>query len=320
MNKHFHPEIYQKSHLFKNYFEGWYYKQVTKDGKHTISFIPGVSFNNDGSHAFIQCLHLDDKGNLNAYNIEYPIETFVSTNSPFSVFIEKNTFSLEKITLDIDKDLKVKGSIELNNITPIQSSLICPNIMGFFSYIPYMECNHGVLSMTHSLTGGIEVNGDYIDFTGGKGYLEKDWGRSFPKQYVWIQSNHFNDPSASIFFSMANIPFLGLSFNGFICNLVFQGQEYRFATYTGAKLKVKNFTDSKVSIEIISRKYTLRIEGTANHSEDLLAPKSGKMDKTIKEMLAGEIEVTLMDSTGKVLFSQISSQCGMELVLELINR
>ncbi|MCK7537696.1 MAG: tocopherol cyclase family protein [Marinilabiliales bacterium] len=29
------------------------------------------------------------------------------------------------------------------------------------------------------------------DFSGGRGYIEKDWGHSFPSAYVWMQSNHF---------------------------------------------------------------------------------------------------------------------------------
>ncbi|QII81181.1 hypothetical protein G7057_00970 [Jeotgalibaca arthritidis] len=41
----------------------------------------------------------------------------------------------------------------------------------------------------------------------GKGYIEKDWGRSFPKNYIWIQSNHFNDNQRSLFFSYAHIPY-----------------------------------------------------------------------------------------------------------------
>ena len=52
--------------------------------------------------------------------------------------------------------------------------------MGPFSYLSFMECYHGILSMKHSLEGTLSWNGQLIDFTNGIGYLEKDWGSSFP--------------------------------------------------------------------------------------------------------------------------------------------
>ena len=43
-----YPILFQGNLKKKNYFEGWYYKQVSKDEKEVISFIPGISlFDND---------------------------------------------------------------------------------------------------------------------------------------------------------------------------------------------------------------------------------------------------------------------------------
>ena len=51
--------------------------------------------------------------------------------------------------------------------------------MGPFSFVPLMECYHGILSMNHSLKGTLSFQGENLLFTGGKGYIEKDWGHSF---------------------------------------------------------------------------------------------------------------------------------------------
>jgi len=80
--------------------------------------------------------------------------------------------------------------------------------MGIFAYIPKMECSHGVVSMNHGLEGILKINGEEIDFTGGKGYIEKDWGTSFPKQYIWIQCNNFKNQTTRVFSSVADIPFM----------------------------------------------------------------------------------------------------------------
>lgn len=53
--------------------------------------------------------------------------------------------------------------------------------MGPFSYIPFMECNHSILSMKSSANGLININDKEIKFNNGIGYIEKDWGYSIVK-------------------------------------------------------------------------------------------------------------------------------------------
>ena len=96
------------------------------------------------------------------------------------------------------------------------NSFFSPGIMGPYSFIPFMECYHGILSMNHNISGVINHNGIDISFDGGKGYMEKDWGHSFPKAYIWMQSNHFSKPNISIKSSIAIIPWLKSSFIGHI--------------------------------------------------------------------------------------------------------
>jgi hypothetical protein len=53
--------------------------------------------------------------------------------------------------------------------------------MGWYSFIPFMECKHGIVSANHKIKGKITVNNQIIDFDEGQGYIEKDWGTSFPE-------------------------------------------------------------------------------------------------------------------------------------------
>lgn len=321
MNRHKSRELYQKRFYNRAYFEGWYYKQVTADGQNTISFIPGVNFDKTGAKTFIQCLHLNQDNELKAYMIDYPIEDFLAIKDPFSVKVGTTKFSLKEINLDINtQDLKISGKINLINLTPIKTSILNPNIMGWFSYIPFMECNHGIVSMGHNLSGELIVNEEIINFTGGKGYIEKDWGRSFPSNYIWIQSNHFNDESISLFCSVATIPFLSFSFTGFICNLVYEEIEYRFATYNGSKLKVVERSENHVHLKFTNNKFSLEIKGDIADTKKLLAPKFGSMDKTIKEGLSGNVDILLKAKNGKIIISVKSNHCGMELVDTLLQK
>ena len=67
-----------------------------------------------------------------------------------------------------------------------------------------MECNHGLVSFDHSLEGTMAIDGREVDFEGGRGYTEKDWGKAFPAGYVWMQTNHF-ERSGTSFVAFANL-------------------------------------------------------------------------------------------------------------------
>ena len=101
--------------------------------------------------------------------------------------------------------------------------------MGIFSYIPFMQCNHCILSMKSNVEGIISINDKNIEIFNGTGYIEKDFGVSFPKYYVWGQGNNFNDKNVSFFVSIADIYFKLFSFRGFICSLMLKNKEYVLA-------------------------------------------------------------------------------------------
>lgn len=312
---HKHPELYHKPLAKHQYFEGWYYKQVSADLKHTISFIPGIHYAHNQVHSFIQCIYLDDTNRLSTYYFDFSGHEFSTTNHPFSVTIEKNTFRYTDINLDIhDQGISIQGRLQFDGITTINTSLLCPNIMGPFSFIPYMECNHGVLSMSHTISGSLLINGKSIDFSGGKGYLEKDWGRSFPKEYIWLQSNHFEQENVSFFCAIAKIPVLRWSFQGLIANLRLDDEEYRFATYNGSKVYIKSFTDTSIKLILKNRQHTLYIYGRCASSKTLIAPSLGSMNKLIKEGINGKLRLVLKDNSGNVIYTSVGINSGMELV------
>lgn len=114
-----------------------------------------------------------------------------------------NIFTESFISIQIkDEKITIQGNLKLSTLQKIKKTLLAPSIMGGFAYIPKMECYHGVISMNHELQGTLKINDEKIEFTNGKGYIEKDWGTSFPKEYMWMQSNHFKKPSTSLFFQL----------------------------------------------------------------------------------------------------------------------
>ena len=245
-------------------FEGWYYKHQAK-GK-SMSIIPGRG----ADEAFIMAIT-----DSNSYYIKYPLSEY--QNKTEVIQVGNSLFSNRGIMLDINHpELVLTGEIKYTDITPINS-----DIMGPFRFFP-MECRHEILSMRHSLSGEVMLNGAGLDFTGGTGYIESDSGRSFPDGYMWLQCNDF-DRDISIMAAIAKIPFYGIKFWGCICNLQIENREYRLATYKGVKI----LKCEPGCIELKQGKYRLAVTvDIQNNGQQLSAPRFGKMNHTIHETLS----------------------------------
>lgn len=294
--------------LNKDYFEGWYFKNTSN--KISISFIPGININKDNKCAFIQVITDNE-----SYYVDYDIKKFEYNDNPFYIRIGNNYFSTKYIKIDINhSNLRIKGNLKYSNSINIKTSNFSPNIMGIFSYVPFMECNHAIISMKNNINGSIIINDRKINFNNGIGYIEKDWGYSFPNSYIWIQGNNFSSNSNVAFMmSIANIPFKVFNFRGLICSLIIDNYEYRFATYNGSKILKYNINNNNVDILLNKGKYYLEINGNLDSGNKLKAPVNGSMDRDIIESISSIIKVTLRKDS-EILFSDSSNNCGLEIV------
>jgi hypothetical protein len=192
--------------------------------------------------------------------------------------------------------------------------------MGWFAWVPGMECYHGVVSMDHSIQGTLAINNEEVDFSGGRGYAEKDWGKAMPNAWVWAQTNHFNKPETSLTLSVAHIPFGPLSFNGFIAGLLLDGEIHKFATYTGARIEELKVDEQWVRITMNDRTERLEISALRGKTSNLQAPTISQMDRRITESLSAEIMVALSvqqrDGWLKV-FEESGKYAGLEVVGKL---
>ena len=202
INKLYNCGIFQGAGKREHYFEGWYFKHVDKEEQNVICIIPGVSIEESEakSHAFIQIL---DGRTYKTYYVRYDIEEFKFSKKSFEFTIGNNHFSDKGIELNIEtEDIVLKGRLVYFKPVHWPTGVTSPNSMGWYAYIPIMECYHGVLSLQHNILGQLELNDRVIDLGGGKGYMEKDWGTSFPSSWIWLQSNHFDIENISLMLSV----------------------------------------------------------------------------------------------------------------------
>lgn len=306
------PDHFQGWGRTHRYFEGWYFKVVSPDEQHAMAFIPGISMDENGKqHAFIQVM--DGKACKAEYH-RFDIQEFRPSAHAFEIWIGNNYFSSEKILLDLPE---ISGEIRFNNPNPWPKMLGAPGIMGWYSFVPFMECNHGIVSLHHELEGELQIKATSlpnkpIRFTDGKGYIEKDWGRSFPRAYVWMQSNHFDTcDRASVMASAAHIPWLGSHFIGFISGMWLEGKLFKFATYTGARKSLK-IEDEQVELIFKNPKTELRILAKQAAGTALFSPLSGEMKGKIQESLQAVLHVELLEN-GHRIFEGTGRNSGLEV-------
>jgi hypothetical protein len=292
------------------FFEGWYYKLVSQDGSQRFAIIPGVFFGEDG-HAFVQVLN----GNTakTAYH-RFDLSKFWASEEDFEARIGDNFFSQDSVTLNIDDQLGlVNGKLAFQGLKPWPVSITSPGIMGWYAWVPKMECYHGVLSFDHRIQGQLKINQEIVDFTGGRGYIEKDWGQSFPAGYIWFQSNHFDIPETSLTASVAVIPWMGSAFRGFIIGLWNQGRLYRFATYTGAKIKSLEIMDDSVNWVVQDRRYRLEMAASRSEGGLLHGPSRVQMLQRVEESMSATVDIQLSTLSGQVIFDSQGRNTAMEV-------
>ena len=159
--------------------------------------------------------------------------------------------------------------------------------------------------MKNRIKGSLFVNNMNISFNNGIGYIEKDWRYSFPKEYIWCQGNNFNNTGVSFMLSIANIPFKLFSFRGFICSLIIDNKEYRFATYNGAKIVKSDISNNSVNVILKKNDYLLDVNAVCEEGFRLKAPVNGDMSRDIIKSICGEINIKLK-RRNKFIFSDKS--------------
>jgi hypothetical protein len=295
----FHPEAFHGHGRSKRYFEGWYVKVVSADQKTRWAVIPGVFLGLDGgvNEAFIQLL---DGSTGRSWYHKFDTSEFSASANDFNVTLGKNHFSSKGVTLDLPE---LRGSISFESaLDPWPVKPLSPGIMGWFGAVPFMECFHGIVSFGHDLAGEMAVEGKKVSFAGGRGYIEKDWGRAFPSGYVWLHSNHIDsDPEASLIGSVAIIPWIGRPFRGYIVGLKHSGKLHRWTTYNGAKEIELTITDTHVQWQLSSKDGLLTLSADRVRGGLLHAPIRTEMHQRVDETLDAVIHIKHTDRDGRVL-------------------
>ncbi|OHD82678.1 MAG: hypothetical protein A3J97_10745 [Spirochaetes bacterium RIFOXYC1_FULL_54_7] len=188
--------------------------------------------------------------------------------------------------------------------------------MGPYSFVPFMECRHDLVSMDHTVDGWVQAGDRKISMDSGRGYIEKDWGSSMPSSWIWTQSNQFPTTGDSLMFSLANIPWLGGHFPGFLCAALLSGsgrprQVQVWATWNGSRIEALKVDDSTVSLVIARKDERLSLNLGRRRGGLLLAPVAGAMERRIAESIDSTMSVRL-ERAGQMVYEGTAPKAGLE--------
>ncbi len=339
------PGAFQSAAVKKPFFEGWYYKLVSKNCKEALAIIPGIAVGRERKSAFLQ---IYDGTSLDYRFIPYPLPLFTPVAGRFDFTLGDHHFSDKEVRLSHrDCSLTLDGRIEIDALSPWPVRLLSPGAMGWYGLLPVMENYHGVLSMDSPVNGSLRIDSKRYNFDGGRCYIEKDWGSGFPSAWIWLQCNHFEQEGVSLTFSLAKIPWHGKWFSGFIIGLLLKGKLYQFCTYSGARFEELRLLPNGHSggsgggggsggsseadgeypgFEAVIRsgpffgkgRYILQLQVLGGPKRALQAPIEGAMRSSVEESLSARCRITLKEkaSAGKgmqTLFEGEGERAGLEI-------
>lgn len=302
----------------KNCFEGWYFREQGKEL--TIAFIPALHYDEEGRMTGSLQVVLPEKSWFFAY--DHP----TNMNLPDSLFVVlgKNVFTEACIHLDIDEPgLSIKGDIyfdrDYGTKFRVMGPLDLPIVSSLASRV--LPCGHHIWAMEQELSGELEIracygeiglcngkgdlrNGKVFSFDGGKGYLEADYGETFPKSYFWSHCNWFEEKPLRI--TCAGVELPGDRRGCFAC-IDQDGYRVKLATYRGAKVEAF----SPEGFRIRQGKYVLEGWKMEGKPVTLQSPLGDAMSETTDEYLSCTVRYRLIHGED-VFFDEISQRAAYE--------
>jgi tocopherol cyclase len=267
------------------FFEGWFQKVYST--QHQASFVIIYGYATQNSYdtcGFIQ-LHVP---NAAPQIIYFPQHDISLDANQHIVRMGDNVLTTEMIDINT-ADITINLSL-LNN-KPIQTF---GNSMGYSYYVPSLPCYHSVLNTSHRVSGRIRHKASEYTLNDEMGYLEKNWGTSFPEHYFWLHAVDPTDPSVSLLFSRADIRWLGQNFLKHVGHIRFDDKQIDLRQLKNFAVSSSIPSSNKRVMQITSKALELEIAITSGQKVLLKGPRDGTLSRDILHYADAMIDLHLL--------------------------
>jgi hypothetical protein len=266
------------------YFEGWFQKVYSVE--HNASFIVIYGYatqNAPDKFGFIQ-IYIPRQ----APHILYFNKDEISCDPRnHSVWMGDNLLTTKSMNIASD-DISLKLAMKNNHPIPTFK-----NSMGYAYYVPTLPCYHSVMNVSHHVSGEIHTANQSYQLEHELGYMEKNWGTSFPKRYCWLQAVDPLDSRTSLLFSQAEIDWIGSSFLRHVGHLRFDGKHIDLRELRKCTISNSILDETNHSIQLSGKNITLEIHISFQEKVIFKGPTDGNMSRDIIHHTDARIQVML---------------------------
>jgi tocopherol cyclase len=188
---------------------------------------------------------------------------------------------------------------------------------GWLSSLPIFEPGWQILMAHGQSTGWIEWRGQRYEFSNAPAYSEKNWGRSFPQKWFWLNCNVFDDAAdLALTAGGGHRQVLGWQESVAMVGLHYQGQFYEFVPWNAqVSWHIEPWGYWHMRCE--KPGYTVEVTGTTHRLGTLLrAPTQNGMVFCCRDTMHGDLTLKLWQHRvghPELLLAATSSQAGLEV-------
>lgn len=255
-----------------NYFEGWFQKVYSRKYQASFIIIYGYATKNSADTCgFIQVL----TPNACPKIMYFPKHDISFDTNRHIVRMGENHFTTDSIIISSDD---IEMNLHLQNNHPIPTF---KNSMGYSYFIPTLPCYHSVMNTAHLVSGSIRHSSKEYELDADLGYMEKNWGTSFPEKYFWLHAIDPFNPQISLLFSIADIQWLGKSFIKHVGHLRIEGEHIDLRALKDISISDMVIIENKRFVKIRSKELELDIWITYGNKVRFKGPYQGNMSRDI---------------------------------------
>jgi tocopherol cyclase len=298
MLRKYNPSSLQGGFDRDKYFEGWFQKVYSAE--HKLSFIIIYGYATRHSHdtfGFIQ-VHIPHQEPV---LMHFPKDEVFCDPAQHLVRMGKHTLSAKEIAINTEE---MGINLSMMDNEPIRTF---KNSMGYSYVIPNLPCYHSVLNKAHAVSGEIRNIQKSYSFVNEIGYLEKNWGTSFPEKYLWLHAVDPKDPEVSLLFSQAEIVWLGRKFTRHVGHLHYDGKVLDLRKLKKCVVSISNISSHNQLIRISSTSIQLELLIALDQKILFKGPQDGVLSRDILHHTDARMDVSLTHGSHTRLFSLVGN-------------
>jgi tocopherol cyclase len=328
---------YHWNGLDRDFFEGWYFRVTLPKIRESFVFMYSIenpSNQSSNSSGAVQILGIDEQYLL----CEFPdVNKFWASKNRLALGhwgetnldIRPQLLSTVEFDRQIIQGYQVTGTLHQGAL-PAQGCRWCYQIVpvygwgqpqqpqqataGALSYLPIFEPGWQIL-MAHGLaTGWIEWLGERYEFKNAPAYSEKNWGRSFPEKWFWLNCNSFSETVGlavtagggrrKVLWTTEEVAMIGIHY---------RDKFYEFVPWNSQiSWQIKPWGEWR--IQATNRDFYVELIGTTDLSGTMVrTPTEEGLVICCRDTLKGLLSIDLRTRQGRQIIAANSNVAGLEI-------